>query len=54
MSVVAMESQCMKTVMKHLVDKSNFILSYHKNTLKIVAVIPAELAESDDCDFSCT
>ena len=25
MSVFAMESQCMKTIMKHLLDKSDFI-----------------------------
>ena len=49
MSVSAMESQCMKTVMIHLVDKSDFII----NTLQIFAVIPVELAKSDDCDFSC-
>ena len=30
MSVVAIESQCMTTVVKHLADKSNFILSDHK------------------------
>ena len=31
MSHVAMESQYMKTVMTHLVDKSDFILSDHKS-----------------------
>ena len=30
MSVFAMESQCMKTIMKHLVDKSDFMLSNRK------------------------
>ena len=30
MSIVAMESQCMKTIMIYLVDKSDFILSDHK------------------------
>ena len=30
MSVVAMESQFMKTIMIHLVDKSDSILSDHK------------------------
>ena len=30
MSVFAMESQYMKTVMIHLVDKSDFILSDHE------------------------
>ena len=30
MFVVAIESQCMKTIMIHLVDKSDFILSDHK------------------------
>ena len=34
MSVVAMESQCMKTIMIHLVDKSDFILSDHKTRCK--------------------
>ena len=33
MSVVAMESQCMKTIMIHLVDKSDFMLSDHKTNL---------------------
>ena len=42
----------MKTIMIHLVDKSDFILSDHK-TLQILGVIPAELAKSEDCDFSC-
>ena len=43
----------MKTVMIHLVNKSDFILSDHKN-VKLFAVIPAELAKSEDCHFSCT
>ena len=30
MSVVVMESYCMKAVMIHIVDKSDFILSDHK------------------------
>ena len=34
MSVVAIESYCMKTVMIHLVDKSDFILSDHKTRCK--------------------
>ena len=34
MPVVAMESQRMKTIMKHLVDKSDFILSDHKTRCK--------------------
>ena len=34
MSIVAMESQCMKTIMIHLVDKSNFILSDHETSCK--------------------
>ena len=34
MSVVVMESQCMKTTMIHLVDKSDFILSDHKTRCK--------------------
>ena len=50
MSVVAMESQCMKTIMIHLVDKSDFILSDYKTTLQIFPVI----RKSEGCDFSCT
>ena len=34
MSVVAMESQCMKTTMIHIGDKNNFILSDHKTRYK--------------------
>ena len=34
MSVVAMESQCMKTIMKHLVNKRDFILFDHKTRCK--------------------
>ena len=34
MSIVAMESQYMKTIMIHLVDKSDFILSSHKTRCK--------------------
>ena len=34
MSVVGMESQCMKTIMIHLVDKSDFMLSNHKTRCK--------------------
>ena len=34
MSVVAMESQCMKAIMVHLVDKSDFLLSDHKTHCK--------------------
>ena len=34
MSVVAMESHCMKTVMIHLTDKNDFILSDHKTRCK--------------------
>ena len=34
MSVVAMESHCIKTVMIHLVDKSGFLLSDHKTRCK--------------------
>ena len=34
MSVVAMESQCMKTIMIHLVDESDFMLSDHKTRCK--------------------
>ena len=36
MSVVAMESQYMKTIMIHLVDKSNFILSDDKTRCKFL------------------
>ena len=53
MSIFAMKSQCMKTIMAHLVDKSDFILSDHKTRCKFFAVIPVELAKSEDCDFSC-
>ena len=49
MSGFAMESQYIKTIMIHLADKSNFILSDHGTR----AVNPAELLESEDCDFSC-
>ena len=34
MSVFAMESQCMKTIMIHLVDNNDFILSDHKTSCK--------------------
>ena len=34
MSVVAMESHCMKAVMIHLADKSDFILFDHKTGCK--------------------
>ena len=34
MSGVAMESQCMKTIMIHLVDKSDLILFDHKTRCK--------------------
>ena len=34
MSVVAIESQCMKTIMIHPIDKSDFILSDHKTRCK--------------------
>ena len=44
MSIVTMESQCMKTIMIHFVDKSDFILSDHRITLQIIPVIPVELA----------
>ena len=53
MSVFAMESQHIKTIMIHLADKSDFILSDSGNTLQIFAVNPVELAKSEDCDFSC-
>ena len=43
MSVVAMESQCMKTIMIPLLS----------GLLQIFAVISAELAKSEECDFSC-
>ena len=36
MSVVAVESRCMKTIMMHLVDKSDFILSDHKTRCKFL------------------
>ena len=34
MPVVAMESECMKTIMIHLVNKNDFILSDHKARCK--------------------
>ena len=34
MSVVAMEFQSMKTIVIHLVDKSDFLLSDHKRRCK--------------------
>ena len=34
MPVVAMEYQCIKTIMIHLVDKCDFILSDHKTRCK--------------------
>ena len=36
MFVAAMESECMKTIMIHLVDKSDFILSDRKTRCKSV------------------
>ena len=54
MSVFAMESQYMKTIMIHLADKSDFILSDHETRCKQgFAVNPVELAKSEDCGFSC-
>ena len=50
MSVSAMEAQCVKTIIMHLVDKSDFILPDHvQNTLQIFTLIPVELAKSEDC-----
>ena len=54
MSIVAMKSQCMKTIIIHLIDKSDFILSDHKTLCKSFIVILVELANSVDCNFSCT
>ena len=54
MSVFAMESQYMKTIMIHLADKSDFIPSDHETRrMQIFAVNPVELVKSEDCDFSC-
>ena len=53
MSVFAMESQCMKTIMIPLIDKSDFIIPDHQHTLQIFALIPVELAKSEDFDFFC-
>ena len=39
MSVFAMESQYMKTIMIHLADKSNFILSDHETHCKALLVL---------------
>ena len=46
-----MESQYKKTIMIHLVDKSDFLLSDHEKRCK--SLQPVELAKSEDCDFSC-
>ena len=40
MSVVAMESQCMKTITIHLIDKGNFILSDNKTRCEFLRIIP--------------
>ena len=52
MSVLALESECMKSIAIHLVDKSDFIPSDHKTRCKFCSN-PVELAKSEDCDFSC-
>ena len=52
MSVFAIESQYMKTIMIHLADKSDFILSDLEIPCQIFAVNAGELAKSEDCDFS--
>ena len=54
MSVVAIESRCMKTIRTHLVDNSGFILSDHKKTLQIFPTTLVKLAKSTDSDFFCT
>ena len=53
MSVVAMESQCMKTIMIHLVGKSDFMPSDHKTHCKSLQQFQLNLAKSENCDFSC-
>ena len=51
MSVVAMESQCMEIIMKHLVDKSDLILSDHKTRYKSLQLFQLSLQSLEDCDF---
>ena len=34
--------------------RKQFQTIWSQNTLQIFAVIPVELAKSEDCDFSCT
>ena len=47
MPVVDMESQCMKTVMIHIVEKSDFILSDHKTRCKsLIARITSSVQAS--------
>ena len=53
MSIVAMESQCMKKIIIHVAVKSDLMLSDQK-TLQIIPLILVELAKSVDCDFSST
>ena len=43
MSVFAMESQFMKTIMIHLADKSDFILSDHETSCKSLQQIQLSL-----------
>ena len=54
MSVVAMKSQCMKTIRIHLVKQKRFHTLSSQNTLQIFLPALVERAKSADCDFSCT
>ena len=49
MPVVAMESHNYYTSRR----QKRFYTIRSQNTLQIFAVIPVELAKSEDCDFSC-
>ena len=48
----------MKTIIIHILDKRDFILSDHKHLANLCSnsslSIPVELAKSEDRDFSCT
>ena len=54
MSVVAMEFYCMKTVMIHLINKSDFILSDQKTGCKSLQQIQLSLQSLRTVIFSCT
>ena len=52
MSVVAMELQCMKTMMIHLVDKSDFILFDHKTCYKSLHRVATNLENLENLEKS--